>query len=88
MLTGLSHSYITKADALYRRRVTNFPPLTTKQIGTILESWKHLKITDKEQRVMELSDKGITQKFVIIAFHWNLPCKHYFLKAFSNRNTL
>lgn len=37
---------------------------------------------------MDLSDKGITQKFVIIAFYWNLPSKRYFLTASSDKNTL
>ena len=70
MLTGLSHSYITKVDAFYRRRVTNFPPLTTTEANRynsgIVET---LEIKGKEQRLIEISDKGITQKFVIIAFY-------------------
>ena len=37
---------------------------------------------------MKLSDLEITKKFVIIAFYWNLPSKHYFFKASNNKNTL
>ena len=47
-----------------------------------------LEIKGKEQRLIEISDKGITQKFVIVAFYWNFPSKHYFFTASSDKNTL
>lgn len=65
----LSHSYFTKVDAFLSTEGYKFSSVdheANRYNSRIVET---LEIKGKEQRLIELSDKGITQKFVIIAFY-------------------
>ena len=65
----LSHSYITKVRCFLSTKGYEFSSVDHEANRYNFRIVKSLEIKGKEQRLMDLSDKGITQKFVIIAFY-------------------